>query len=310
MILDVNGLKLINDAFGHQVGDEALKVIGNVLKETFEEKDIISRVGGDEFTILLPKTNRNIVQTYKENIISAVKSKQIKNIELSVSLGYEFIESSLDEIDEIEKKAENRMYAHKSLVGSSIRSKAINTILLTLTDKYDTEKKHSLQVSHLCKKIGVELGLKNDDLKELEQAGLYHDIGKISIPDHILNKPGKLTNEEFEIIKTHTQVGYQILRAADEYSDLAIHALHHHERWDGKGYPSNLKGEDIPLYSRIINVVDAYEAMTADRPYRKRLSKEYAISEIIRCSGSQFDPQIAQLFVEKVLKAEWRKNEN
>lgn len=146
------------------------------------------------------------------------------------------------------------------------------------------------------------LHIKGDDLVELELAGLYHDIGKISIPDSILNKPGKLTEEEFEVIKTHTEVGYQILRAADEYSDLAEHALSHHERWDGTGYPRGLKAEQIPLFSRIISIADSYEAMTADRPYRKAMNQEIAIEEIIRCSGSQFDPKIANIFINDVLK--------
>jgi diguanylate cyclase len=308
IMLDVNGLKIINDAFGHQVGDEALVMIGEVLKNIFEAKDIISRIGGDEFTVLLPNTTAEIIQGYNDKLSATIKMKRINNIELSLSAGYALIKNTSDEIDDIEKTAENHMYAHKSLAGASVRSKAINAILVTLTDKYDTEKRHSIEVSHLCKRIGVELNLKEDELKGLEQAGLFHDIGKISIPDSILNKPGKLTDEEFEVIKTHTQIGYQILRAADEYSDLAIHALHHHERWDGKGYPSNMKGVGIPLFSRIINIVDAYEAMTADRPYRKKLSHEVAVSEIIRCAGTQFDPRLAKLFVEKVLKEEWQEN--
>ena len=310
MMLDVNGLKIINDAFGHQVGDEALVMIGNVLKDIFGEKDVIARIGGDEFTVLLPNTTPEKLLEYKDTITATMKEKLISNVELSLAVGYELIEKDSDDLDEIQKQAENQMYAHKSVVGTSVRSKAISAILLTLTDKHYTEKRHSIEVSHLCKQIGVELKLNEDDLKELEQAGLFHDIGKIAIPDSILNKPGKLTDEEFEIIKTHTQVGYQILRAADEYSDLAMHALHHHERWDGNGYPSKLKGEKIPLFSRIINIVDAYEAMTADRPYRKKLSKEYAVEEIIRCSGKQFDPVIAKLFVEKVLKKEWDESSN
>jgi diguanylate cyclase (GGDEF)-like protein/PAS domain S-box-containing protein/putative nucleotidyltransferase with HDIG domain len=305
MMLDVNGLKIINDAFGHHAGDEALIMIGNMLKEVFEEKDIISRIGGDEFTVLLPNTKAETLQAYKEKLVENVKMKPIHRIVLSLAIGFELIINNNDMIDGIQKFAENRMYAHKSVVGTSVRNQAINAILKTLTNKYADEKRHSVEVSHLCKLIGIELKLKEDELKELEQAGLFHDIGKISIPDRIIGKPGKLTDEEFDIIKTHTSIGYQILRAADEYSDLAIHALHHHERWDGKGYPSKLKGEDIPLFCRIINVVDAYEAMTADRPYSKKLSKEYAVSEIIRCAGTQFDPNIAKLFVEKVLKGEW-----
>lgn len=309
MMLDVNGLKIINDAFGHTVGDDALKMLGNTLKSIFEEKDIVSRIGGDEFTILLPNTSAQKLQGYKDHIKAIIKTLRIENIELSLAIGYELITNASQNIDDIQKQAENHMYRHKTTEGSSVRNRAINAILVTLTDKYETERRHSAEVSHLCKLIGIEMNLREDEIKELEQAGLFHDIGKISIPDSILNKPAKLTNEEFQIIKSHTEIGYQILRAADEYSDLAIHALHHHERWDGNGYPAGLKGADIPLFSRIICVVDAYEAMTADRPYREKLSQEYAISEIIKCSGSQFDPEIAQLFVEKVLKQDSVTNE-
>jgi len=309
MMLDVNGLKIVNDAFGHSIGDLALKALGDVLRDTFEQKDIVSRIGGDEFAVLLPNTTSEKLQKYKEKIISVVKTIRIKNIELSFAIGYELKNRSEENIDDILKLAENRMYRHKSTEGSSVRSHAISAILKTLTDKYDVEREHSQRVSYYCKLIGLQLNLREDEILELEQAGLFHDIGKISIPDIILNKPGKLTNEEYDVIKTHTEVGYQILRAADEYSDLAIHALYHHERWDGNGYPSGMKGNDIPLFSRIICVVDAYEAMTADRPYRKKLSEDYAISEIKRCSGTQFDPKIAELFIEKVLKREFAMDE-
>ncbi len=302
MILDLNGLKIFNDAFGHAQGDIVLKTLGDVLTNSFNKDTIISRFGGDEFAILIPNTSSEELQNYKEMILNKVKLKKVENIEISVAIGYEVKTKIDEEIDEVQKSAENRMYRHKTIVGSNVRSKAINAILQTLTEKFETEKRHSMEVSRLCKKIGVELHLNKDDLQELAQAGLFHDIGKISVPDIVLNKPGKLSDEEFEIIKSHAEIGYQILRAADEYSDLAIHALHHHERWDGKGYPSGMKGEDIPLFSRIICIADAYEAMTSDRPYRDKLSKEYALSEIIKYSGSQFDPIIAKIFVEKVLK--------
>lgn len=305
MMMDVNGLKIINDAFGHSVGDVALKTIGNILKEVFGPNDIISRIGGDEFAALLPNTNPATLQKYKEKIISSIRANHIQNIELSLAVGYEIKMNVIEDIDELQRLAENRMYKHKTTVASSIRSKAINAILETLTSKYEDEKNHSYKVSKLCKEIGRAMDLKGDELNELEQAGLFHDIGKISIPDDILKKPGKLTDEEFDVLKSHTEVGYQILRAADEYSDLAIYALHHHEKWDGTGYPKKLKGNNIPLYARIITVVDAFEAMTADRPYRKKLSIEYAVSEIKRCSGSQFDPKIAKIFVEKVLNQPW-----
>jgi diguanylate cyclase (GGDEF)-like protein/PAS domain S-box-containing protein len=301
MMFDVNGLKIVNDAFGHAIGDIALQKIGNVLKETFKQKTIISRIGGDEFAVLLPNISLELLQQYKDQLKLEVNKQKIENIELSLAIGYELKKSIEENCDEILKLAENRMYRHKSIEGSSIRKRAISAILQTLTEKYDTEREHSERVSHLCRLVGQQLKLREDELNGLEQAGMFHDIGKISIPDSILDKPGRLTDEEYDIIKTHTEVGYQILRAADEYSDLAIHALHHHERWDGKGYPSGLKGKDIPLFSRIIGVADAYEAMTAVRLYRPKMSKENAISEIKKYSGTQFDPKIASVFVEEVL---------
>ncbi len=304
MMLDVNGLKIINDAFGHTVGDRALKMMGSILDEIFKEADVVARIGGDEFAVLLPNASPEKLEYYKETIKDAVKRHQINNIELSLAIGFELKKSMDENIDDILKIAENHMYRHKTSEGSSVRNRAISAILKTLTDKYSVEREHSYKVSLLCRAIGQHLNLREDELNELEQAGLFHDIGKISIPDDILNKPDKLTKEEYEIIKSHTEVGYQILKAADEYSSLAIQALHHHERWDGKGYPGGLKGTDIPLFSRIIGVVDAYEAMTADRPYRKKLTKEYAISEIKRCSGTQFDPDIAKIFIEKVVQTQ------
>jgi HD-GYP domain-containing protein (c-di-GMP phosphodiesterase class II) len=158
--------------------------------------------------------------------------------------------------------------------------------------------------------MGDKLNLTKNEILELEFAGLIHDIGKITIPDSILKKPGKLTEDEWTIMKTHTTHGYQILRSADKYSKLADYALTHHERWDGKGYPKGIKEEEIPLFSRIICICDAFEAMTSDRPYRKALPVESAIEELIRCSGSQFDPYLVNLFVKKVLIDEYPNHEN
>jgi putative nucleotidyltransferase with HDIG domain len=149
--------------------------------------------------------------------------------------------------------------------------------------------------------MGHAMNLKQEDIRVLAIAGMYHDIGKISIPDEILDKPGKLTDIEYEIVKKHTEVGYRILRSADEYSDFALFALSHHEHMDGKGYPRGLKGKDMPLFSRIIAVANAYDNMICSRPYREKISKEEAIAELTRCSYTQFDADIVRLFVKKVL---------
>jgi len=302
MMIDINGLKLINDAYGHVRGDEAIRRIANLLMSVFEKDDIVARIGGDEFAILAPHKSDMQLQDYKDKLILLSQDIKIEKIPVSLAIGYEILNENDKDIDELLSKAEKQLYRHKITVGGSIRNHAIQAILSTLTEKYKEEKMHSERVSQLCKEIGTELGLSKEEVDVLELAGMYHDIGKISIPDAILNKPDKLTDEEYEIIKTHTQIGYQILRAADEYSGLAEYALSHHERWDGRGYPKGLKGEEIPLFSRIINVADSFEAMTADRPYRKGMSIVDAGVEIKNCSGRQFDPGISNLFLTKILQ--------
>ncbi len=301
MMIDLNGLKILNDAYGHDTGDKALKKVADVLKSVADEDDIVCRIGGDEFAIILINTEVAKLDEVKEKIQLRLSNILIENIPLSVAIGYEIKKNELMDLEEVLKNAENQMYRNKVTEGRSIRNNAIKAILKTLTDKFEDEKTHSTRVSELCKKMGIALSVKSDDLRELEVAGLFHDIGKISIPDDILYKPARLTPEEFEIIKMHTENGYHILRAADEYSNLAEYALSHHEHWNGKGYPRGLSGKDIPLFSRIICIADAFEAMTSDRVYRKKLTEQAAVNEIIKYAGTQFDPDLAKIFVEKVL---------
>ena len=301
MMVDVNGLKIFNDAYGHNVGDQVLIRVAKKIQEHISSKDILCRIGGDEFALLVSKTTDEEMQLLKEMIQDIISIEEVENVRLSVAVGYCIKNDVSMLFEEVIKVSENMMYRNKITEGKSIRNNAIKAIMKTLTDKYLEEKIHSTRVSMICRQIGEALNIRSDDLKELEMAGLFHDIGKISIPDAILEKPGKLTEEEYKIIKTHTENGYHILRAADEYSNLAEYALSHHEHWDGLGYPQKRKGEEIPLFSRIICIADAYEAMTSDRVYRKKLSQEVATKEIIRCAGTQFDPTLAKIFVEKVL---------
>jgi len=302
--MDVNGLKLINDAYGHRFGDIAIKKTADILRKTVRKEDTVCRVSGDEFTVIMPKATKKEVDHFKNKLKKALRNIKIINIELSLAVGYYIQTDNKTTVDEMRKLAENNMYKQKVLERKSVKNKAISAILKTLTDKFDVEKRHSERVKNLSIEIGKALNLDEESIKALGTAAMFHDIGKISIPDEILNKPDKLTKEEYEIIKTHTTTGYDILNTADEYSDLAIHASLHHERYDGLGYPNGLKGDQIPLFSRIIAVADAYEAMTSDRPYRKKMSKEKAIQEIIDYSGTQFDPLIAKVFIEDVLSQE------
>ncbi len=303
MLIDINGLKLINDAFGFARGDQTIIMVAETIKKTVKTKSApLARLGGGEFGIILAATGNEAAIVLKREILEAVAKLRIANIEIGLAIGLATMDEKNKTLQELLKEAEDDMLKRKVLSGRGIRNSAITGIFKTLTEKYDEEKTHSQRVSAFCRQIGEAMKLGHDDVKELELAGLFHDIGKISLRDDVLKKPGKLTEEEYTEVKKHTEIGYQILRAADKYSGLAEHALCHHERWDGTGYPNRLKGEDIPLFSRIISVADAFEAMTSDRPYRKANKIEFAVDELLRNSGTQFDPQIVDIFVRDVLK--------
>lgn len=298
VMLDVNGLKLTNDAFGHQMGDKLLQSIAVNIRKVCRESDIICRIGGDEFILLLPNTDYGEAELVVKRIYREIEKSELENIVISLSIGWETKTKMEESIMEVYAKAEDSMYRKKIIESQSMRHKTIQIIINTLNQTNHREKLHSENVSILSKKIAEFLGLDQEMRQEIETAGLLHDIGKITIDSSLLDKPGKLTNAEYEMIKKHSEVGYQILKSVDAYSNLSDSVLSHHERWDGAGYPRGLKGEEIPLVARIITVADAYEAMTAKRTYRETISKKEAVNELIRCAGTQFDPAIIRALCE------------
>lgn len=304
-MLDVNGLKLTNDAFGHATGDRLLKKVAAVLTVNCRERDILFRVGGDEFVIIMPNsTNLDAEEVFK-NIYRAFEKAEFENIIISVSIGWSTKTSKLQNMNDIYNKAEEFMYRKKIAEGQSMRSRTVQVIMNTLNEKNKRERIHAQNVSKICRKIAELMKFEPEVVKEVELAGMLHDIGKIVIDENILNKKGILTEAEFDQIKRHPECGYQIMKSVDAYTKLADYILCHHERWDGKGYPRGLSGDNIPLISRIINIADAYEAMTANRPYRKGMSHDDALTEMKRCSGTQFDPYIVATFRDYCLKEEW-----
>ncbi|QAT42953.1 HD domain-containing phosphohydrolase [Aminipila luticellarii] len=300
-MIDVNGLKLTNDAFGHTMGDKLLKRVARVLKEGCRGEDVVARIGGDEFIILLPHTEQEETEERVKQIYKTIEQEKLGDIIISVSIGCAVKSNADMSLDEVIIKAEEQMYMKKITESQSMRHKTIQAIVNTLNEKNERERIHSEKVSEISKEIGQKMNLDGETVKELETAGLMHDIGKIIISEEILNKPGKLTESEYQEMKRHPECGYQILRSVNAYSSLAENVLYHHERWDGNGYPRGLKGEEIPLLSRIIAIADSFEAMTAKRPYKEAMTVEASVHELIKNSGTQFDPQIVQVFVEKVL---------
>ncbi len=302
MIADINGLKLINDSFGHVMGDELLVRTSRVLRKSCNKNEHISRIGGDEFIILIPNANKDIIKETISKIRANSEKESINNISISISLGWETKKAPEESILDVFKKAEDAMYRRKLHESPSVRGKMVNSIINALFEKNQREEEHSRRVSDFCVKLARECNLSEREIDEIKLAGLMHDIGKIAINEYILNKPGKLTSEEFEEISRHPEIGFRILNTANDMVDIAEFTLHHHERWDGNGYPQGISGEKIPLQSRIIAIADAYDAMTSVRSYRLPLAIDEVIREIEENAGTQFDPVLAELFVEKILK--------
>jgi diguanylate cyclase (GGDEF)-like protein/PAS domain S-box-containing protein len=308
---DVNGLKLTNDAFGHSEGDKLLIEIASILKACSRGGDTVCRTGGDEFCILLPRTHNETAQAICERIYNACskyndQASGSATFAPSISLGYATKNRADESIDGIQKDAEDFMYKRKMLEHNSIHGPIISLIKATMNESAAETGECSERVIFLTRALGQALGLSGQQLVDLDLLSTLHDIGKLRIQESILSKPGKLTREEWAEIRKHPETGCRITQASSELTRVANCILCHHERWDGSGYPNGLSSNDIPLLSRVIAVIDAFAAMTQDRPYRRAMTKESAAAEIMLQAGKQFDPDIAKAFVENVLEMPWR----
>jgi len=299
---DVNGLKLINDSFGHAKGDELLAKVAEVIQSQFREDEIISRLSGDEFAIVLPKTTSEIAKLILERLNNALSQHMVADLQLSVSFGFGVKENKNQSLIDVLKQAEDVMYRVKLSENRSSKSQTIDIIMNALFEKSKREQQHSKRVSLICEKMAFAMGYDLNRINQIKLAGLVHDIGKIGVDDGILNKEGSLTPTEWIEIKKHPEAGWRILNSVSEFSELSESILAHHERYDGKGYPSGLKGKDIPIESRILAIADAYDAMTGLRSYRQSKTDKEAREEIRRCSGSQFDPELVLVFESIKLK--------
>lgn len=294
---DVNGLKIVNDTFGYLEGDKFLAEIAKMLKSIVSKNDFIFRWGGDEFVILIPNCDESKCEKIINNITNECKKNQFNLIEMSISLGASIKNALNDDIYENLKEAEEKLHRQKFLKEKSIRSSIIFSLCQSLHEKNVETQAHTQRLVKYSMEIGKYLEFTTAQLDELELVTKLHDIGKIGISETVLLKKENLSEEEFEEIKTHTEKGYRILQASNELSNVARGVLTHHERYDGGGYPLGLKGEEIPIMARIVNVVDSYDAMITYRGYNKVKTKEEAIEEIEKCRGKQFDPNIADIFI-------------
>lgn len=297
IVADVNGLKLINDALGTDVGDTVIKVFAEIFAEKCSPEMLPSRIGGDDFAVLLPGYGDFETELIVDKMKRRCNGVRLSEIPFSVSFGWAVRKSPEEPLRHTLKTAESFMNRHKLTEATSARGDTIQTIINTLHEKNTREEEHSQRVSMLSCALGEALGVDERQQRELKAMGLLHDIGKIAVDETILNKTERLTADEFDQIKRHPEIGYRILSSVNDMAEMAEYVLAHHERWDGKGYPRGLKGFEIPYLSRIICVVDAYDAMTRDRAYRKAMTEEAALQELQDNAGIQFDPEIVKVFL-------------
>jgi diguanylate cyclase (GGDEF)-like protein len=304
LIFDLDGLKLINDAFGHMEGDKVIKIVAKLLLEIFHNNVFIARIGGDEFIVVTEDIDDDNI-TKNANILEDKVDEYNRThlVEMNVSKGGRVVINNDVSFERAFTHAENLMYRRKLGNRSSRKSKVLESIIETLNQKTEETKEHSDRIADVAVGIMSYMGLSRaSEVEDMKLLARVHDIGKITIPDHVLYKPSKLNDEEYEIIKKHSEAGYKIIRNITDSDFVSEAVLSHHEWYNGSGYPQGLKGENIPLFARILSVADAFDAMTNNRVYHKGISVKEAVEEIKRFSGIQFDPGVVDAFLQYLNK--------
>jgi diguanylate cyclase (GGDEF)-like protein len=328
LMLDIDNLKLINDTYGHQVGDEALKLLASVLQSSCRTEDIVGRYGGDEFMVILPGADTAEAEHVGERIQATLSARSLEErkrvrVPVRLSMGVACFPSDATLMHELVDAADRALYRSKQSGGGRISTarghvgelmpadssaySAMQGLVSALVQKEPFTREHLGDVARYSVLTAAALGLDEKEQNILRRAGWVHDIGKIAVPDGVLLKPGPLSEEEWKLIRQHVEFSETILRGIAHLADVVPAVAAHHEWFDGKGYPRRLKGRRIPVTARILAVADAYSAMTNDRPYRRAMSSDEAVAELRRAAGTQFDPRVVEAFV-GVLEAEARES--
>lgn len=302
IVFDIDGLKNINDALGHAEGDSVIKYVANKLSETFKNAGVIARIGGNEFAIIYLNESNTYIESKCLEFQTRLSdiSKEL-TYDISVSFGIAHSGGMSVNTSQLYQSADHNMYINKLLKVGSSKSALVKSLMKALEAKDYITEGHADRMTDLAMAIGGAIGLEQHRLDQLALLTKFHDLGKVGIPDSILKKPGALTPDEWEVMLTHTTIGHRIASASPELAPISDLIHLHHEKWDGTGYPLGISGENIPLECRILTIADAFDAMTNDRPYRKAFSAQAAIDEILRCSGTQFDPGLVEVF-EQVMR--------
>jgi diguanylate cyclase (GGDEF)-like protein/PAS domain S-box-containing protein len=299
IICDLDGMKFINDTLGHKSGDEMLCNTAAMLRESFRASDIIARIGGDEFAVLVTGIDEEAIGKLIARLKRSIEEYNARDprIPLFLSLGYAVSGSNPVDMEDLFREADNRMYRDKMQKERSTRSYSLQALNKALEARDFITQGHNDRLQELVVSLARSLDLSEGSINDLCLLARFHDLGKLGIPDSILFKPGPLNGEEFSEMKKHCEIGQRIAQSMPLLAPIEEWVLKHHERWDGKGYPLGLEGEEIPLSCRILAIADAFDAMVSDRPYREAMPVEEAMLELRANAGTQFDPQLVQEFI-------------
>ncbi len=300
ILFDLDGLKLVNDSFGHEQGDQLLVRTAELIQGCFREEDIVARIGGDEFAVIIRNASPEIMEEAIARVYAEVSGlrAQEQRIPLSLSAGYSYAGNKQVLTKDLFREADNNMYREKLHRSQSARSAIVQTVMSLLEARDFITEGHADRLQGMLTRLARAVGLPESRMVDLRLLAQFHDIGKVGIPDRILLKPGPLSPDEMSEMRRHSEIGHRIAQSSPDLLPVADWVLKHQEWWNGEGYPLGLSGERIPVECRILAIADAYDAMTSDRPYRKAMPHEAAIAELRRCAGTQFDPTMVELFIQ------------
>lgn len=324
IFLDIDFFKYYNDTFGHQQGDLVLREIGKLLREALPADTFLARYGGEEFAVILPATQLKEAAEVARKLHQAVANHAFPGekcqpfAKLTISAGVATLPDHAKNLQELVDAADEALHSSKWTGRNKVRCylavlerlsrgarendlvliESLRTLMTVINARDRYTYGHSERVAHYAGKLGEKLGLSLDELRLLEYGAFLHDVGKLEIQREVLSKTGKLSKTEWDIVRQHPLWGAEILKSIKTLQPVIPAIMHHHENYDGSGYPDGLKGAEIPIFARILRVIDSFDAMTTNRPYRRALSKEKALEEIALCSGRQYDPQVVEAFRE------------